>query len=387
MAPTMSSTIRQTSPVFTRTRGCTPTSATMVLGYWDRGDAGGWEWFGVGKLIDYWREYSKYSDGTGVIRNVPNVLEELRIAMGTSVSGTTPWDNIGPGIEAVCNITNGYNFDSAKTGCGSSNDWCWNKITDEINSNRPMVWSPATPSVGHSLAAWGYTDAKYVITYNTWNCPGRDDWYYRMYDNGVYSTYVQVDTVVPGGWTWGQTSLTYPDGGENWTVGKTYNITWHEFDDRTWSADLYYSTNGGVSWTPFAAVEPSSPGWKSYAWTIPTSVPATTKARIRIANYSGSSPNWVYQAGDGSEANFNIVRDLTAPTPNPMTWSSTPYEVSTSEIRMYSTTASDSFGSIQYFFDYYSVLQAELGGRIQDGSRAPIIRIPDCSLTISMATG
>ena len=337
-------------------RGCTPTSTSMVLGYWDRGDGGDWEWFGMGKLHDYWREYTKYSDGTGPIRNVPNVVEELRIAMNTSVGGSTSGGNISPGIISVCNTENGYNFGSTSTSCSSGNDWCWSKITGEIDNNRPCVWGVGVTAqnLGHSLAAWGYTDAKYVITYNTWSCPGRDDWYYKKYDNGYYIDFGQVNTVVPGGWTWGQTSLTTPDGGETWTVGKTYNIVWHEFDDRTWSADLYYSTNGGVSWTPFAVVEPSSPGWKSYAWTIPTSVPATTKARIRIANYSGSSPDWVLQANDGSEANFTIVRDLTGPTPNPMTWSTEPYEVSTSEIRMYATTASDSFTPIDYFFDCYS---------------------------------
>ncbi len=349
------------------TRGCSPTSATMVLGYWDRGDAG-YEWFGMGKLTDYWREYSKYSDGTGVTRNVPNVLEELRIDMGTNVAGVTSTSNIDNGIESTCNTRNGYSFNSDNTTCSGAiwpfgNDWCWDKIREEIDNNRPFVWSVGIDNqVGHSLAAWGYTDAKYVITYNTWNCPGRDDWYYKKYDNGTDIDWGYVTTVVPGGWTWGQTSLTNPDGGETWTVGKTYNITWHEFDDRTWSADLYYSTNGGVNWTAFAVVEPSSPGWKGYAWTIPTSVSATNKARIRIDNWSGSSGSWVYQAGDGSEANFSIVRDLTAPTPNPMTWSSIPYEVSTSEIRMYATTASDPFGGIQYYFDYYSSPTGGAGG-------------------------
>ena len=346
-------------------RGCTPTSASMVLGYWDRGDAGV-EWFGMGKLHDYWREYTKYSDGTGPIRNVPNALDELRIDMGTNVNGVTSTSNISSGIEKTCNTRNSYNFDSSQTRCSGGwfgNDWCWNKIKSEVNNNRPFVWSVGIDGqVGHSLAAWGYTDAKYVITYNTWSCPGRDDWYYKKYNNGSYIDWGYVHTVVPGGWTWGQTSLTTPDGGQTWTVGKTYNIWWHEFDDRTWSANLYYSTNGGVNWSFFRKVEPSSPGWKSYAWTIPASVPATTKARIKIKNYSGSSGSWVYQAGDGSEANFTIVRDQTAPTPNPMTWYTEPYEVSTSQIRMYATTASDPFTPVQYYFDYYSSPTGGSGG-------------------------
>jgi hypothetical protein len=339
----------------------------MVLGYWDRGDAGV-EWIGMGRLIDYWTELSMYSNGTGVIRNVPNTLEELRIAMGTNVAGETSISNIDDGIRSVCNTTNSYDFDSDNTSCSGAiwpfgNDWCWDKIKDEINNNRPFVWSVGIDGqVGHSLAAWGYTDAKYVITYNTWSCPGRDDWYYNEYDNGSDIDWGYVTTVVPGGWTWGQTSLTDPDGGETWTIGKTYNIYWYESDDRTWSADLYYSTNGGVNWSFITTVEPSSPGWKNYAWTIPISVPATSTARIKISNYSGSSSSWVYQAGDGSEANFTIVRDLTGPTPNPMTWSTEPYQVSTSEIRMYATSATDSFTPVEYFFDYQTSPTGGTGG-------------------------
>jgi len=348
-------------------RGCTPTATTMVIGYWDRGDAG-WEWFGMGRLIDYWREYTRYSDGTGSLRNVPNLLEELRIDMKTNVDGETWTNDIGPGIEKACNDRNGYDFDSDQTTCSGAiwpfgNDWCWDEIRSEIDNNRPFVWSVGIEDqVGHSLCALGYTDSKYVITYNTWQCPAWDYWYYKEYNNGQDIDWGYVDTVVPGGWTWGQTSLTYPDGGEVWTVGKTYNITWYEFDDRTWSADLYYSADGGVNWTYLALVEPSSPGWKSYAWTVPTSVTATNKARVKIENYSGSSSSWVYQAGDGSEANFTIVRDQTAPTPNPMSWATEPYEVSTSEISMLATTASDSFSPVEYYFNFYSSPTGGSGG-------------------------
>jgi hypothetical protein len=38
-------------------------------------------------------------------------------------------------------------------------------------------------------------------------------------------------------------------------------------------------------------------------------VTETTKARIRIRNFSGSDPDWVYQAGDGSKENFTIAAE------------------------------------------------------------------------------
>jgi len=345
-------------------RGCTPTSASMVLGYWDRGNAG-WEWYGYGKLIDYWQELRKHYDGTGPIINVPNVLEELRIAMGTSVNGSTSGSNIGTGVTTVCNTNNGYNFSSSGTECDDGNNWCWEAIKNEINNNHPCLWGAgyhtATSSVGHSLAAWGYTDAKYIITYNTWQCPGRDDWYYKKYHNGVDLDFARLDTVVPGGGNWGQTSLTSPDGGEVWTAGKTYNITWHEFDERTWSADLYYSTDAGASWIFINRVEPSSPDWKNYLWTVPTV--STTQARVKIKNHSGSvEDGWTYQAGDGSEDNFTIQEDHTPPTPDPMFFAIYPHEINTSEIGMTATAAFDSFGPIEYYFDFFSSFTGGTGG-------------------------
>ena len=304
------------------TRGCTPTSASMVLGYWDRGDAN-WEWYGLGRLIDYWREYSYKSDGTGPLRNVPNILEELRLDLGTDVNGGTWPSDISAGIESTTNTRHGYGFSSEQTVCqlfsfGPGTDWCWGKIRSEIDGGRPFVWSVGIDNqAGHSLAAWGYTDAKYVITYNTWQCPGRDDWYYSQFDNDSSIGWGYVNTVVPGGWTWGQTSLTSPNGGETWVASGTYSIAWYESDDRTYSADLFYSLDGGAGWTFITRVQPSSPGSKSYAWKIPSTVTATTKARVRIENYSASAGNWVYQAGDGSEANFAIVKpNLTLTAPN-----------------------------------------------------------------------
>ena len=316
----------QNIPCVLWTRGCTPTSASMVLGIWDPTD---WDtgYLGMGRLTDYWRELSRYSDGTGDLRNVPNVLEELRIAMGTNVAGNTNTNNIRSGISSVTNSINGYNFSTGQTECTYSswwfdNDWCWdtgiNGIRDEINAGRPFVWSVGIDDeVGHSLAAWGYTDSKYVITFNTWNCPGRDDWYYSEYDNGTGIDWGYVDRVVPGGWTWGSTDLTIPNGGETWYIGGTYTIQWWEEDSRTWSADLFYSIDGGVNWTRFKLVEPSSPGWMSTTWTIPTSIAPTTKARIKIENFSGSaSAGWVYQSGDGSKSNFTLAACPTPATPS-----------------------------------------------------------------------
>ncbi len=308
-------------------RGCTPTSASMVLGYYDRGGLGA-ESLGLGRLIDHWQMLSEYTDGrTGLMVNVPNVLDELRQDMLTNSEGSTGDMNIAMGIMHTCNDRNGYAFRAERIDCDEQvNQWCWDTITDEINHNRPFIWSswPFGGGIGHSVSAFGYRynqdieQDRYVMTYNTWECPGQDDWHYKKYDNGADLEYAQVDRVLPGGWTWGQTSLYVPNGGEVWGIGTTQDIWWYEDDARTCSAELEYSTDGGVTWTAFATVQPSSPGWHKYSWTIPNE--PTQQARVRIRNFSGSEGQWVLQASDGSEDNFTMTHPyfLLAPQNEPV---------------------------------------------------------------------
>ena len=283
-------------------RGCTPTSASMAIGYWD--NYVGATYLGYGKLIDYWRYYTKYSDGTGSDKNVPNILETLRIAMGTSVGGVTSTANISSGILSACNTTNGYSFSSSQTYGTSGNDYCWNKIVEQIDGNRTFVWSVGqTGVVGHSLCAWGYTDTKYVILYNTWNY-GRDDWYYRKYDNGAYTDWQYVHTVSPGGGSGGNQLYVFdPDPGDYLPGGQSVDIQWYDWGDIN-TANLYYTTNGGSTWYTIASSVTSTDGWNYYSWTVPDV--ATTKARVRVNGYASGT----YRAGDGMQGDATIISAL-----------------------------------------------------------------------------
>jgi subtilisin-like proprotein convertase family protein len=291
-------------------RGCTPTSASMALGYWDNYSGGG-IYNGSGRLIDYWQDLSQYSDGTGSKVNVPNILEELRIDMGTDVNGGTWTSAIGPGIKSVANNRNSYSYNSVQCYGGSQNDYCWETITGEISNNRPFVWSVGINNqVGHSLCAWGYTDSKYVIVYNTWNY-GREDWYYTKYDNGPNTDWQYVDTVEPGGWQGdNQLALDQPRGGETLVGGQGFNVRWYHWGSLIDTVTLYYSTDGGNTWTSIATSVGSSAGWNGYLWRVPNVT--SGKVRVKINGFD----NTAYIAGDGTKSNLAVLPD-TIPPNNP----------------------------------------------------------------------
>ncbi len=283
-------------------RGCTPTSASMVLGYYDNYDYG-MSVAGFGRLIDHWLELTMYSDGTGSLRNVPNILEELRIDMKTDVGGGTKASNIGPGMMRVTNIRSGYSFSTSQTRGDSDNDWAWGKIVSEINDNRPFVWSVASGDVAHSLCAWGWTDDKYVICYDTWGPVDASLWYYNKYDNGPTADAVLVDTAVPGGADGDQNLvILQPDGGETLTSCGTYPIQWHQSGTQMAKVDLFYSTNGGLHWNDFAIGVPSSEGVNTYDW----SVPNEPGDRVRVVLRGWTADDYCV-AFDGSYQNLTIT--------------------------------------------------------------------------------
>lgn len=283
-------------------RGCTPTSASMVIGYWDN-FVNNETYAGYGRLIDFWCDLSTYSDGSGSMKNVPNLLDELRIAFNTSVNGTTSTGVISSGIETVCNNQNGYGFESNQH-YKNGGDWNWSVIKNQIDNNRPFVWSVGiSGQVGHSLCAWGYTDSKYVITYSTWG-RGRDDWYYKKYDNGSYLDWSYVHTVDPGGSMGSQcVVIDAPDGGETLYAGETYNIWWYQFGTLVSDVDLYYSTDGGATWKGIAGYVLSKPNsWNKYVWNVPNI--KDSNVRVKVKAYDIGS---YYVAGDGSFDNFTII--------------------------------------------------------------------------------
>lgn len=106
-------------------------------------------------------------------------------------------------------------------------------------------------------------------------------------------------------------SVTAPNGGETFT-GSTISITWTEAVDAGYavgSRKLYFSANGGDSWTLITAAAGPSP----YSWNI-SAVPNGIQYRVRVLLTDNGTP--ALSASDLSSANFTINRpggDLRGP--------------------------------------------------------------------------
>jgi len=140
-------------PKYERHRGCSPTAAGMVLGYWD---SHGYPDFPVGNPL----------------------IDELADAMGTwdwPIDGWTwPWD-IDNGIEEVSENHGYSNFDA-------SNDYwmSWSEVKTEVDADRPFVINMLHGGTGsgnsqsygdHSVTCVGYDDyaENYVVIHDTWD--------------------------------------------------------------------------------------------------------------------------------------------------------------------------------------------------------------------------
>ena len=102
-------------------------------------------------------------------------------------------------------------------------------------------------------------------------------------------------------------TLTSPNGGENWTVGSSQNITWTQ--SNVSNVKLEYSTNNGSTWIQIVASVSASSG--SYSWTIPNTV--STSCIVRVTDVSNSAVT------DQSNSVFSIsapASSITVTSPN-----------------------------------------------------------------------
>ena len=323
------------------TRGCSPTSAAMVLSYGDN------RYINYGNLVCWYHEHPSNN------RNVSQLIDWLADAMSTGTNGSTFSAFIHTGIMDVTNNTNtsnikyaGYNYTSKQVISGvipftEGWDWCWNLIVQEINSNRPFVWTVQSLGLdGHSLAAVGYTDDKEVIVRDP-NREALQYWRYNYYEYGPgVAAYTQVDTVERGGgYQGGDVELISPVGDEVLTGGRETAIVWYQSGSGIVKVRLLYSSDAGNIWNYITInnyIDSNSNSTNHYNWTVPNQ--PGSSYRIKIYGYDANN---VRRGADGSHQNFSVV----APPPLSYLTINGPTTVVESSGAQYTCTANYSDGS------------------------------------------
>ncbi len=113
--------------------------------------------------------------------------------------------------------------------------------------------------------------------------------------NYNYSTRYDISdavfTIIPNKST---VTVTSPNGGEDWNAGSSHQITWVNNADASGTYSVYYSSNGGSSYSFLADVTGNF-----YTWTLPTTSTITAKVKVYDKAYSSC-------VSDESNANFTI---------------------------------------------------------------------------------
>ncbi|MDP3682970.1 MAG: hypothetical protein Q8S01_03470, partial [Ignavibacteria bacterium] len=100
-------------------------------------------------------------------------------------------------------------------------------------------------------------------------------------------------------------TVTSPNGGEQWVVGATQNITWTS--SNVANVKLEYTTNNGTNWNSILTSTPASAG--SFVWTIPNT--PSTNCKVRISDVTNSL------FADTSDNVFSIILPkVTITSPN-----------------------------------------------------------------------
>ena len=100
--------------------------------------------------------------------------------------------------------------------------------------------------------------------------------------------------------------VTTPNGGESWSAGSTYTITWDEENAGSY-VKIYLYDSGSLD----SAISTYTSNDGSYSWSIPSTQTGSSAYKIRVQSYSDSS---IY---DDSDSSFTIERStLEVTTPN-----------------------------------------------------------------------
>jgi hypothetical protein len=144
-----------------------------------------------------------------------------------------------------------------------------------------------------------------------------------MMNNKMLSLTILIVTAILTANVSAHVILDYPEGGENFHMGEVVQIQWQVaiyHGPADW--DLYFSSNGGVTWEPIAINLPETQ--LTYDWTVPNI--ETNSGRVKViqdnnvgADYEDSSGDFIIRTPTGIyETEVNVYTfNLFDAYPNP----------------------------------------------------------------------
>ena len=168
----------------------------------------------------------------------------------------------------------------------------------EIDAGRPVLIHVE----GHTMLGFGYDDTgSTVYLHDTWDYLNHTMIWGGSYSGMIHTGATVVHLSTPN------LVVTDPNGGENWYLGSTHNITWISSNVNNVDISLY---NSGSLIMPIVSDYTASLG--SLSWPIPGGLTPSSTYKIRIA-ISDATTNY-----DESDANFTLSQppSITVQTPN-----------------------------------------------------------------------
>ena len=280
--------------------GCTPTSAAMLLAWYDN-------YHGFGNLIDYHYSSTDYIQDppNHIDPHVPRTQYDLKEAMDTDGEGSTSRGDICPGyIEVV--EDRGYD-------CSSDGHWAFwwtvgslfDDVKESINANKPCHISIEE----HSIIGVGYCSSPAKVHTHD---PNRSsirtitrsmlEGQYWVNITNNYGSKIQISS--PNG------NLGWKDNSpeEQLFSNDMWEITWNGNYEPDTYCKIYYHINGGSTLDEWTLITANTSNDGSYDWLVPVINDPyygdhSDACRVKIELYNSSNE---IIAMDGSYGNFAI---------------------------------------------------------------------------------
>jgi|GEM_PF-1628498 len=242
-----------------------------------------------------WTTFATNVTGTSRSWTLPSVTSsQVRVKVITYNSGGTPYTDQSDGTFTITTCPTPGSFSASSPGNGESLDPA---------TSATLSWG-ASPGASRYDVKFGETNPptylKMVTGLSTTVtvAPGRTYyWFITAYPDcdptkqtsTTQRNFAVKATPVP--------RVIYPNGGESLQGGQTITVQWTVQNQIAAGVELQYTTNNGVTWTPFATNVTGT----SRSWTLPSVT--SSQVRVKVITYDGAGMPYT----DQSDGTFTIT--------------------------------------------------------------------------------